>query len=663
MIRKKIFHAVMVLSMLAAASSFGFYHAEGKLIVDSQGNPVQLRGIGLGGWIFPEGYMLHIPGFGSPTSIRQQITDLIGLEGAAEFYQVYEANYLNERDIAQIAAWGFDHIRLPFSYKLFYDPQAEAFREEGFQFFDTFLGWCKAHDLLVVLDMHGAPGGQNAGNISDSDGIEARLWTDTTNQTLTVQIWTEIAARYANEEQILGYDLLNEPVLPQGYSNAFLRDFYIRQTQAIRQVDPNHLVFIEGNWYATDFSQLTPPWDSNMAYSFHKYWSETDQASIQYLLNLRSQFNIPLWMGESGENSSPWFYETVRLFETNNIGWCWWTHKKFATITSPLSVPLTADYQKLLDYWGGQGSKPSVDFAHNALLEMAQNLAFEKCVRVPGVVEALFDPEFGIQPKPFGENVIPGVIAAVDYDLGTQGIAYWDSDYKRTRWDIFQPWNRGFQYRNDGVDIEHSQDSGGPEYSIGWTENGEWLSYQIKALYEGKFDVYVRVASPDDGCKMRMEFNGERIGDDVLIPNTGDYHRWQNVYAGEITAGEEYQTLKVRVVKGGFNFDQLIFKPKEGSGFEEIEQKGYIGPAFPNPANPEIQIPLVLFQETHTELAIYDSSGRLLKQIHRGKLPAGTHLLSWDGTAADGSAAASGIYFYQVKLGETVTAGRITLLR
>ena len=315
---------------------------------------------------------------------------------------------MNERDIAQIAAWGFDHIRLPFSYKLLYDPQTATFREEGFQFFDTFLGWCKDHDLLVVLDMHGAPGGQNAGNISDSDGTEARLWTDTTNQTLTVRVWKEIASRYANEEQILGYDLLNEPVLPQGYSNAYMRDFYIRLTTAIRQVDPNHMVFIEGNWYATDFSQLTPPWDSNMAYSFHKYWSQTDQASIQYLLSMRNQYNVPLWMSESGENSNAWFYEAVRLFEAHNIGWCWWTHKKFATITSPLSVPLTEDYQKLLDYWGGQGSKPSVEFARNALLEMAQNLAIEKCVRVPGVVEALFDPDFGTQAKPLGENIIPG---------------------------------------------------------------------------------------------------------------------------------------------------------------------------------------------------------------------------------------------------------------
>ena len=41
--------------------------------------------------------------------------------------------------------------------------------------------------------------------------------------------------------------------------------------------------------------------------------------------SIRNQFNVPLWMGESGENSNPWFHETIHLLEENNIGWNWWT--------------------------------------------------------------------------------------------------------------------------------------------------------------------------------------------------------------------------------------------------------------------------------------------------------------------------------------------------
>ena len=55
----------------------------------------------------------------------------------------------------------------------------------------------------------------------------------------------------------------------------------------------NHIVFIEGNWYGTDFNGLTPPWDDNMSYSFHKYWGETDYSTIMSYLSMSSTYNIP----------------------------------------------------------------------------------------------------------------------------------------------------------------------------------------------------------------------------------------------------------------------------------------------------------------------------------------------------------------------------------
>ncbi|MCK4688718.1 MAG: cellulase family glycosylhydrolase, partial [Candidatus Marinimicrobia bacterium] len=347
--------------------SFAYLHTQGKEIVDSNGNPVLLRGIGLGGWLVPEGYMLHIPGYGSPTSIRNRIVDLIGEADTEQFYEIYRANYVNEEDIILIAEWGFNSIRLPFNYRLLSpEDQPGVFLEEGFQVIDSLLIWCERNDLYLILDMHCAPGGQNPDNISDSDG-EAKLWTIPANQTRTVEIWREIAERYADEEWIGGYDLLNEPVLPQGYDNSYLRSLYIQIRNAIREVDNNHIIFIEGNWYATDFSQLTPQFDVNMVYSFHKYWNVTNQSSIQNYLTLRSSYNVPLWLGESGENSNSWFFECKQLMEDNNIGWCWWTHKKIETVTSPLSSPISFAYQQVLDYWNGQAPRPSSIFTKAAL--------------------------------------------------------------------------------------------------------------------------------------------------------------------------------------------------------------------------------------------------------------------------------------------------------
>ena len=57
-----------------------------------------------------------------------------------------------------------------------------------------------------------------------------------------------------------------------------------------------------------------------MVYSFHKYWNENTTTTIQWVLDMRNQYNVPLWMGESGENSNMWFKEAIHLFESNNIG-------------------------------------------------------------------------------------------------------------------------------------------------------------------------------------------------------------------------------------------------------------------------------------------------------------------------------------------------------
>ena len=241
-IKRVIF--ISVLSLISFVPASGFLKVLGQRIIDENNQNVLLKGYGLGGWLVPEGYMLHFPGTGSPTSIRQQIVSVIGENGADEFFELYRKNYVTEEDIALIASWGFNSIRLPFHYEFFSPVDSPGvFIQTGFQFVDSVLTWCQRHNLYLILDMHCAPGGQNADNISDSDGT-ARLWTESANQDRTVAIWRYIAERYADEEGIIGYDLLNEPVMPSGYSNTDLRSLYIRIRDAIREVYTNHILFL-----------------------------------------------------------------------------------------------------------------------------------------------------------------------------------------------------------------------------------------------------------------------------------------------------------------------------------------------------------------------------------------------------------------------------------
>jgi len=580
------------------------------------------------------------------------IVDLIGQENADQFYQQYISNYVTEEDIQKIASWGVNSIRLPFNYRLLTpEDQPGVYLEEGFQIIDQLLEWCEKNKLYLILDMHCAPGGQNKDNISDSDGIEARLWTNPANQDRTVEIWRKIAERYATEEWIGWYDLLNEPVMPSGYTNSNLRTLYIRISRAIREVDTNHIIFIEGNWYATDFKLLTPPFDVNLVYSFHKYWNKNTQAAIQNYLNVRNQTNCPLWLGESGENSNTWFYDCVQLMEKNNIGWNWWTHKKVETITSPYSSPISVHHQRVLDYWNGQASKPTAEFATAALFQMSDNLLLEKCEFRPDVLDALIRPDFGSRATPYKAHHLPGTIHCVDFDIGNVGVSYSDTDYQNIK--SGDQWNRGYKYRNDGVDIEINDDAMGAPYNVGWIETGEWLLFTVMVDDSGEYSVDFRVASPGSSGKLQLFLNNQPLTSTISVPNTGGWKNWQTISTTEnisIPAGTH--ALKLLFIQGGFNINFLRFNLKsapvrEGYHFDQVTDTVFLAQNYPNPFNQITQIPVLLLEPQAVNFKIFNLNGELVKDLFDGFLSTGFKTISWDGTNSHNQLVGSGLYLYQ----------------
>ena len=115
-------------------SAQSFLHTSNKKIVNDSGNEVLFNGIGLGGWLLMEGYMLHTSGFANAQwEIKKDIENLVGSENAQQFYDLYRANYVNRNDINKIAEWGFNSIRLPFHYNILTPPESPGvYLEEGF---------------------------------------------------------------------------------------------------------------------------------------------------------------------------------------------------------------------------------------------------------------------------------------------------------------------------------------------------------------------------------------------------------------------------------------------------------------------------------------------------------------------------------------------------
>jgi len=379
----------------------GFLKADGQKIVNENGQNVLLRGIGLGGWMLQEPYMLQLSDVaGTQTEIKARISELIGQKNCDEFYTRYLQNMITEKDIDALKQWGFNSIRLPMHYNLYTLPIEKepvagqnTWLETGFKLTDNLLSWCRKNKLYLILDLHAAPGGQgNDRPIADVDTLKPSLWESEANQKKTIALWKKLAERYKDEEWIGGYDLINETNYNLD-TNEPLRRLFTSITTEIRKSDRKHIIFIEGNQFANDYTGLTPPWDNNMVYSFHKYWNPTTIETIQKHLDMRAQYNVPFWMGESGENTNEWFRAAVNLFETNNIGWAWWTIKKIGSESSLMTISTPSGYQKIIDYWAGKGIKPTQEEALATFMQLAENVKFEKCSVNYGVIEALFSKQ------------------------------------------------------------------------------------------------------------------------------------------------------------------------------------------------------------------------------------------------------------------------------
>ena len=562
---------ISTLFLIEIASAQGFLKAEGKRIVNENGENVLLRGMGLGGWMLQEGYMLQTSGFANPQhEIRNRIEELIGSEKTDQFYDAWLANHVRKADIDSLKVWGFNSVRLPMHYNLFTLPiEAEpvpgqhTWLTKGFELTDSLLSWCRQNEMYVILDLHAAPGGQGRDEgISDYDPDKPSLWESSANQEKTVALWRRIAETYADEPWIGGYDLINETNWPMN-GNVPLKNLYLDITAAIREVDARHIIFIEGNWFANDFTGLTPPWDDNLVYSPHKYWSTNDQATIQWVLDIRNTYNVPLYFGEWGENSNSWFRDAIALFEEHNIGWAVWPMKKIESIAGPLSVVKTSEYQTLLDYWNGTGNKPSAAFAESALMEITDLLKIENCIYQKDVIDAMFRQQTSDEAIPFNTQKIPGVVYATDYDMGMVGVTYYDvdiSDFRVTTGN-FTAWNSGWTYRNDGVDIEKSEDNVNSNgYNVGWTANDEWMQYDVEVAESGVYSANVRVASGADGGQFHFAIGDGAISNKVEVAGTNDWQNWETVTASNIVLTPNDQKIRFYVDVAGFNVSSFEFK-------------------------------------------------------------------------------------------------------
>lgn len=546
-------------------------------IVNEKSEAIILRGMGLGGWMLQEGYMFRLSFLGQQYRIKEKISDVVGETKATFFYEQWLLNHNTKADIDSLAAWGFNSVRLPMHYNLYTLPVENepvkgqhTWIEKGFALTDSLLNWCKANNLYLILDLHAAPGGQgNDLPISDRDPSKPSLWESEANKEKTIALWRKLAERYANEPWIGGYDIINEP--NWGFEdpkndfrgiaekkNEPLRELMIGITKAIREVDKKHIIIIEGNGFGNNYRGVLPPWDDNMVLSFHKYGNFNNDAAIKSFLELREQYKMPLWLGESGENSNTWFTEAIALAEKHGIGWAWWQMKKMG-INNPLEIKRPAGYDQLLNYWSGKGPKPTEADAWKTLQELLENIKIEKNTYHPDVVDAMIRQVKTTATKPFRDHIISNntIIKAVDFDMGRQRYAYYDADSARYQYTpgVNTDGNKGHSYRNDGVDIRIGKD--GPYVTD--MEAGEWLQYTVTVSKPRKYNVSFLTAAEKNASSLSLTLGNKTIVNEVQVPVTAGSESFRQTAAQTINLKKGVTVFRVLAVKGGFNLAAIQF--------------------------------------------------------------------------------------------------------
>jgi endoglucanase len=377
-----------------------FVGVRGKEIIAPDGKPILLKGINLGNWLVPEGYMFKFKRASSPRLIDQAINELIGPEKSMIFWNEYLNTYITKEDILYIKKLGFNHVRIPFNYRMLADEIYMGKNNHGYKYLDLAVKWCKEAGIYVLLDMHCAPGGQTGDNIDDGYGYPFLFESPQCQEQMT-KIWKDIATRYKDESIILGYDLMNEPIATyfanKDTLNKSLVPLYKKITKAIREVDSNHLIFLGGAQWNNNFKVFDQPFDDKLVYTFHKYWFKVEQGAVEEYVNYRDKYNVPIYIGETGENTDEWVKDFRVLLEANNIGWCFWPYKKMDNTKGIVSFNQPEGYPGISAYADSsrqsfeeiRNRRPLVKQADEILHQFNLKSTLKNCYFNAGYIEAL----------------------------------------------------------------------------------------------------------------------------------------------------------------------------------------------------------------------------------------------------------------------------------
>jgi endoglucanase len=339
----------------------------GSGVVTADGEPVLLRGVGVGGWLNMENFITGFPA--TEFSHRQALRRVLGERRSGLLLGSLLDSFFGPQDAAFIASLGMNCVRIPVNYRHWEDDSWPGeINPEGFARLDRAVDACAAAGLYTVIDLHAAPGAQNHHWHSDNPFHRPLFWQHRSFQDRAVSLWETIAGRYADRPEVAGYNVLNEPA---DESATALAEFYRRAAKAIMAVDGRHMLFLDGNRYSREFPAFGEPFE-NAVYAVHQYPepgaadggpypgptagryfdAEVVAADFRAMTGYMRQHGVPVWVGEFGPvygagaerdaQRRELLSDQIAVYTAAGAHWSLWTYKDIGVQGLVATVPGSA---------------------------------------------------------------------------------------------------------------------------------------------------------------------------------------------------------------------------------------------------------------------------------------------------------------------------------
>ena len=315
--------------------------------------PLQkIRGVNLGSWLVLEKWITPSVFKGSSAPDEFTLCKELGTKAATDRLHTHQNTFITENDFKWLADRGINAVRIPVGYWVLGGEEPFVGSPETL---DRAFAWAKKYNLAVLLDLHGAPGSQNAWDHSGKAG-DLGWHKSKANIDHTLDSIERLAERYGDRENLLGIELLNEPRwdVPIEILKSYYQDGYRRVRKHIPK-EKAAVVIHDGFRPDAWANFMKEPEYANVILDTHIYQCYTDEdhkrnlnGHIALAADRRKHLesmeqNLQVMVGEWSAALGPESYAGLTWFEKETgrrgyaaaqltsydrtRGWFYWTYK------------------------------------------------------------------------------------------------------------------------------------------------------------------------------------------------------------------------------------------------------------------------------------------------------------------------------------------------